>query len=689
MLVPKQPAIANLICELRQELGLSQEQLASTFPTLRQLHNPDNCFNMNLDEFFQQLEELRSRFAAMQHRSSLEPLQKELLPLVLSELQTALEELAGAAEELRQQNEELCQQNEELVNARRLAEVERQIAATERQRYLELFEFAPDGYLVTDTEGTIQEANCAAAVLLNVSQQLLIGKSLFTFVAEPEGLAFQSQLRSLPVGDWVRSFELRLQPRHQRLVDVALTVAAGRNQQGKLVALRWLLRELTERKQAEAELLHNAFHDALTGLPNRALLLNLLEQAIEYGKLHENYLFAVLFLDLDSFKTINDSLGHVRGDQLLSAFAGRIITALRPTDTAARLGGDEFTILLTGIKDVSDALRVADRIQKELTLPFYLGEQEVFTTSSIGIALSTKGYDRPEDLLRDADTAMYRAKRLGAGHYEIFKPDMHVEAVARLQLETELRQAVERQEFRIHYQPIVSLATGFITGFEALVRWQHPCRGLILPAEFIPVATETGLSIPIDRWVLAQACRQIQQWQEQYPVVPPLTISVNLCRLRLAQPDLISHLDQVLRSTNLDAHRLKLEITERVMMEDASKATQRLKQLSELGVQLDIDDFGTGYSSLSRLHQFPINVLKIDRSFVSGSGQDSGNLNIIETIVTLAHRLGVEVTAEGVETRLQLQQLRELKCEYGQGYFFSRPLSSEAAEALLAANPQW
>jgi diguanylate cyclase (GGDEF)-like protein/PAS domain S-box-containing protein len=447
--------------------------------------------------------------------------------------------------------------------------------------------------------------------------------------------------------------------------------------------------ELKERKRAESQLLYNAFHDPLTGLPNRALFMNRLEHALEHAERHEDYLFAVLFLDLDRFKVINDSLGHLLGDQLLVAIAGRLEACLRPTDTAARLGGDEFTLLLEDIRDVGDAIRVAERIQVELTLPFDLGGQEVFTSASIGIALSSTGYNRPEDLLRDADIAMYRAKALLQTRYEVFDTDMHDRAVALLQVETQLRQALERQELRIHYQPIVSLFTGRITGFEALVRWQHPDHGLLYPLEFMAVAVETGLIVPIDQWVLREACRQTQQWQELFPDKQPLTISVNLCNPQFRQPELLRHIKQVLQETKLDARSLKLEITENIIMENDEFATARLLQLRALGIQLSIDDFGTGYSSLGRLHSFPIDVLKIDSSFVSKIGADEGNLEITETIVTLAHKLGVDVIAEGVERAEQLTQLRGLKCEYGQGYFFSEPLDSKAAEALIVAKTQW
>lgn len=452
--------------------------------------------------------------------------------------------------------------------------------------------------------------------------------------------------------------------------------------------------DITESKQAEEKLLHNALYDPLTGLANRVLFIDRLEHAIEYSKRHKDYRFAVFFLDLDRFKLINDSLGHPLGDELLIAVASRLKACLRPTDTAARLGGDEFTILLEGINDVSDTIRVAERIQQELALPFVLGEQEVFVTTSIGIALNGQlagilDYEQPSDLLRAADTAMYRAKALGKARYEIFNTDMYATALGRLQLETDLHRAMERQEFQVYYQPIVSLKIGRIIGFEALVRWQHPRRGLLSPEEFLSLLEETGLSVALDQWVLRTACRQMRSWQMAFPAEPPLAISVNFCSNLFAQANLIEQVNTILHETGLDAPNLKLEITESVIVENALSATDMLLQLKALGIQLVIDDFGTGYSSLGRLHSLPIDVLKIDRSFISHTGTGLTNSEIVNTIVTLAHNLGMDVTAEGVETKEQLALIRELKCEYGQGYFFSVPLSTSATEAILLANPQW
>ncbi|MEH2254486.1 putative bifunctional diguanylate cyclase/phosphodiesterase [Nostoc sp.] len=456
-----------------------------------------------------------------------------------------------------------------------------------------------------------------------------------------------------------------------------------------------LLIEVTERKRAESQLLHLAFHDALTGLPNRTFFMNSLRNAIDYSKRHSDYLFAVLFLDLDRFKFINDSLGHTFGDQVLLTIAQRLKECLRSIDVAARVGGDEFTILLGGIQDVNHVVRMTEQIQEKLAIPVVLDGQEVFTRVSIGIALSMTDYNQPEDLLRNADIAMYRAKAQDKVRYQMFNTDMHIQVMAHLQLETALRRAIERQEFRIHYQPIVSLTTGRITGFEALVRWQHPERGIIFPEDFLPTAQETGLSILIDEWVMREACRQTQQWQDRFPPKSgklgeqALTISVNLCSSWFSQQKPLLHINQVLQETSLDIQSLKLEITESVIMENGENVTTTLNLLRNLGIKLAIDDFGTGYSSLGRLHHFPIHELKIDRSFVSGKSVGEGNLDIVETIVTLSKKIGVTVTAEGLETAEQLALLRAMKCEYGQGNFFSKPLDSLRAEALIVANRQW
>lgn len=432
---------------------------------------------------------------------------------------------------------------------------------------------------------------------------------------------------------------------------------------------------------------HAAFHDALTGLPNRALLADHLKLAIERAKRREDHLFAVLFLDLDRFKNINDSLGHTIGDQLLVAIARRVEGCLRPMDTVARLGGDEFAILLDGLEDFSQVIHVAERVQDELMKPFNLMGHEVYTSASIGIAHSTTGYDQPENILRDADIAMYRAKDNGKARYELFDTVMHTRAVALLKLENDLRRAIERQEFEVYYQPIVSLETDQIAGFEALVRWVHPERGLVSPDEFIPLAEETGLIMEIGHWVLHESCRQMRQWQLSFQ--RPLVLSVNLSGKQFIQPNLIGQVKDILKKTNFDPRLLRLEITESVVMENAEAAAAMLHQLRDLGAHLSIDDFGTGYSSLSYLHRFPVSTLKIDRSFIGRMGEGGENSEIVRTIMTLASNLGMEVVAEGIETEEQLSQLRALKCEYGQGYLFSRPVDANtAALMIMAKQPQ-
>ena len=432
-----------------------------------------------------------------------------------------------------------------------------------------------------------------------------------------------------------------------------------------------------------------AFHDALTTLPNRALFTENLRFVIERAKNHEDYQFGVLFLDLDRFKNVNDSLGHTIGDQLLIAMARRLESCIREGDVVARLGGDEFAILLDGISNAAEASTMARRIQDRLSSPFNLSGHEVFTTTSIGIALSSTGYDHPENILRDADTAMYRAKAQGKACYEVFDKGMHTHAVYLLQMENDLRRALDREEFRVVYQPIVALDNGQLAGFEALIRWQHPERGFVSPADFIPLAEDTGLIVPIGLWILRQACQQLAKWQWQVAGNRDLFMSVNLSSKQVAQPGLVTEIQDILEGTDLEAKQIKLEITESAVMGNAEMSARLLKRLQALGVQLSIDDFGTGYSSLGYLHRFPVNTLKIDRSFVGRIGEAAENIEIVRTIVSLAENMGMEVVAEGVETLSQLTQLRSLNCRYGQGYLFSRPIDAESVTALITRQPHW
>ena len=447
--------------------------------------------------------------------------------------------------------------------------------------------------------------------------------------------------------------------------------------------------DLTLKRQTQEHLLYSTLHDALTGLPNRSLFTERLRHAMRRAARHPDDLFAVLFLDLDRFKDVNDNLGHFAGDELLRAVARRLEACIRPEDTVARLSGDEFAILLESITDTSDAGRVAERIEEALSFPINLAGAEVTTSASMGIVTSSMSHDQPEQLLRSADMAMYRAKAAGRARYEMFDRAMHTDALERLRLETDLRRAVEQNEFVLHYQPVVSLRTGRVTGLEALIRWQHPERGLVHPADFIPIAEETGLIVPIGKWVLLEACERIRGWQAAYPRKEPLTMGVNLSVKQFGQPDLIDQIKTAIETTGVAPGSLQLEITESSIIDKGRAAISILSRIRELGPQVYLDDFGTGYSSLSYLHGLPIDAIKIDRAFVSSMDTDDKNLRLVRTILTLAEIVGVRAEAEGISTSEQLRELRALNCEQGQGYLFSAPITRDAVEEVLAANPVW
>ncbi len=442
-------------------------------------------------------------------------------------------------------------------------------------------------------------------------------------------------------------------------------------------------------EEANAKLLQIALHDALTGLPNRALLMTDLNQSIQRSKANPNYQFAVLFLDCDRFKVVNDSLGHLVGDELLVLISRRLNLYIKPQNTLARLGGDEFAILLTEISDSHHAIELADQILESFSKPFQLERHEVFINASIGIVIGHDEYNEPEHLLRDADTAMYRAKALGKGQYHIFDPAMHAAALERLQLETDLRRGLEQQELVVHYQPIVNLNTGKIAGFEALVRWCHPQRGLVPPGLFIPMAEETGLITQIGYWVLSESCHQLRTWQKQNLVNPNLFVSVNLSVKQFSQPNLLEQIDQVLEKSQLPPNCLKLEMTESAIMDNEKDVALILKELRKRHILISIDDFGTGYSSLNYLHSFPVDTLKVDKSFVQRLNQDSENVGLIPVIISLAKTMNMSVIAEGIELPEQLMILKELNCGFGQGYFFSKPLPREQLIELLSRTPQW
>jgi diguanylate cyclase (GGDEF)-like protein len=439
--------------------------------------------------------------------------------------------------------------------------------------------------------------------------------------------------------------------------------------------------------RAYEETRRQALHDSLTGLPNRALFINRLQQSIA-RKAREADISAVLYMDLDQFKVINDSLGHETGDGLLIEVSRRLRSCLRSGDTAARLGGDEFTILLDEIAGPADAVRVAERVADELRAPFRLGEHQVFVTTSVGIAINESASVSPNTLLRNADVAMYEAKKEGKARYKIFDPGMHAQALRRLEMENELRRAINHEEFRVHYQPKVSVDTGGIVGMEALVRWDHPEHGLINPNEFIPLAEETQLINPLGRWVLQEACRQAQEWRRRYPEYSDLVMSVNLSVRQFKQPNLISELSEILRETGLDPRGLQLEITESIVTDDLEYTVDLLQKLKILNVQLGLDDFGKGYSSLTTLKQFPLDDLKIDKSFVEGIGQNVQDTAIVQLMVDLAHTVGMQAVGEGVEKAEQLARLREMGCDVAQGFYLSKPLTGEQAEELLADSPR-
>ena len=573
------------------------------------------------------------------------------------------------------------------ITQRKLAE---EAVRKSEEQFRLTFESAPIGMAITTLDGKFKRVNQSLCEALDYTKSELLRLS-FTDISHPEDLEFHLSLEQKLANGEESDFQIekRYIAKNGRSVDTLVKVVMVRDSNGQPLHFNNQIVDITERKKMERQLFHDALHDALTGLPNRALFMDRLEHELKRTKTQSNYLFAVLFLDLDRFKVVNDSMGHLVGDKLLVEIARRLENCVRPTDTVARLGGDEFTILLENISDVEIATRVAEKIYQSLTIPFSLENYELFTTASIGIALSSHGYDKPEDILRDADLTMYSAKERGKARYEVFDRSMHTRAIERLHLENDLRRGIEREEFAVYYQPITSLSTGRISGFEALARWHHPERGFVSPGEFIPVAEETGLIIPLGNWLLEEACRQLRTWELKYPEHPPIKISVNLSGKQLRESSLIEQIDRVLTKTQLSPLRLKLEITESVLMENLEAVTQTLLKLRERKIQLSIDDFGTGYSSLSYLHRFPVDTLKIDRSFVNEIRSGQENSAIVKAIVTLAHMLNMDVIAEGIETTAQLAQLKLLKCEHGQGYFFSKPLSTEEAEALIASSPQW
>jgi len=583
-----------------------------------------------------------------------------------------------------------------------LHRIRRQLA--ERDQLFQLIsENAADMIALVDGEGRRLYNSPAYEKILGYSSEDLKTTSSFEQIHPDDRLRVLQAAENARMSGQGECVEYRIRHKDGSWRTLESTASAIRNAQGQTDKLVIVNRDITERKRAEELLAHNAFHDALTDLPNRALFLDRLQHALTLSKRHPDYKFAVLLIDVDEFKVINDSLGHTAGDQLLIQIGQRLKDAVRRADTVARprvggekdkpanddrlarLGGDEFTILLDDIRDPIEAVRVAERVQAELATPFVVDRQEIVISASIGIASSSNPHTQVEDLMRDADIAMYRAKRAGKARCEVSDTAMHANAVKRLQLETDLRKAFEQGEFRVYYQPIISVQTGKITGFEALTRWQRP-EGVLSPISFIAVAEEIGLIIPMNRQLLQEACANLLSWQSQFPSNPPLTMSVNITPKEFAQSDLASEIDKTLKRVGLDPSCLQLEIIETIAMGDAEKSGQVLAQLKALGVRLSIDDFGTGYSSLSRLRRIPVDTLKIDRAFIMNMDSDSESREIVRIIITLAHNLGLKVVAEGTETEEHINLLKQLNCEMAQGYSFSRPADALAMLKLLAGN---
>jgi diguanylate cyclase (GGDEF)-like protein/PAS domain S-box-containing protein len=551
------------------------------------------------------------------------------------------------------------------------------------ERYRTLFEESRDAVYITTLDGRFVAVNQALVEQFGYTRaELLAGNVADLYTDAQDRERFRDEIFR---DGYVRDFEVRLARRDGTSLHCLVSATLRRGQDGVVRGFQGIIHDFTERKRAEERLAYGALHDALTGLPNRALFMDRLERAAE----RDATSIAVFFVDLDRFKVVNDSMGHAVGDRMLVEIARRLAAAMPHGATVARFGGDEFTVLLQPARNALDATHMAERLLESLAVPFALAPgQEVFASASIGIAMGTGAAESPEDLLRNADAALSRAKARGKNRYEVFDRAMHAEAVDRLQMETDLRRALERSELRLLFQPIVALDEGRLAGFEALLRWEHPERGTITPDLFIPLAEETGLISAVGRWVLEESCRRLAAWDRLAPHAKPF-LSVNLSARQFVDADLADHVARTVADCAVDPSRVWLEITESVILENAEPVRVTLRRLKELGVHLCMDDFGTGYSSLAYLHRMALDELKIDRSFVSRMEHDPRSAQLVHAIVTLAHNLGVRVVAEGVETPAQLASLREQRCDYAQGFLFSRGLAPEAADALLVQGRQW
>lgn len=557
-----------------------------------------------------------------------------------------------------------------------------------KAKYKNIFENAVEGIFQTTPHGRLLSVNPALARIFGYADTGDMESSVAEIAASlyVESRRRQEFVRILEERGRITDFESQVRQKNGTVIWISENARAVRKPDGRIDYFEGTVVDISERKRMEERLVRGALYDALTGLPNRSLVHELLGRALERARRKIGTLFAAMVLDLDRFKMVNDSMGHAQGDRLLIAFSRRIAAFLPPDTIMGRLGGDEFCLIVEDLKETGPATSLADRIQEALSLPFDLEGREVYAGASIGIVVGTGQYAAAEEVLRDADTAMHRAKNAGKGRYEVFDASMHAKAVHLLTLETDLRKAVERNEFRLHYQPIVSLEDGSLTGFEALIRWKHPRLGLVSPLDFIPVAEDTGLIVPIGKWVLREACRQLAEWRRMMEGGKRLTMAVNISGKQLEGMDFIELVEQILMEAGLEASCLKLEVTESAIMENPEMAAAILEKLKQLGLQLSLDDFGTGYSSLSYLHRFPFHNLKIDRSFISKIEGGEKDEEIVRVINSLARNLGMDVVAEGIETQGQWDLLQKLDCGFGQGFFFSKPLEYEAAGRLIEAN---
>ncbi len=546
-----------------------------------------------------------------------------------------------------------------------------------------LFTSMNEGLTQVDNDETLEFVNDRLCEITGYERDEMIGKKTLDLLFDDEGRRLVLQANEQRKQGLSGQYEARIRKKSGEMLWVLISGAPIINEKGELTGTLGMFMDISERKRIEEQLLHDAFHDGLTGLANRALFMDHLHKTIERCKSRHSNHYAVLFLDFDRFKVINDSLGHAKGDELLKQIARRLESSARSGDLVARIGGDEFVILLSEMLGANDAVNVARRIHDKLKNSFDLNGNEVFISASIGIVHGTRKHGTAEEMLRDADIAMYRAKMQGRARYQVFDQAMRAEATTRLQLETEMRFAIERHEFELHYQPMIDLKTNELIGFEALVRWRHPTRGMIPPDNFIPAAEETGLILPLGRWVLGESCRQMRHWQNTYPQASRMVVSVNLSCKQFLQSDLAEQVAETLSASGLESPCLKLEITESHLLENSEKAIKIMNRLRALGVGISLDDFGTGYSNLSYLHRLPVNTLKIDRSFVSRMTESEENTEIVRTIVKLAQNLKMQVIAEGIETGEQLEQLNQLNCGYGQGYYFSKPLEAEKAAEFI------